>query len=466
MPGIEKGPEGGYRLKPGAILERVKELATQPVESFKEHPVNTAADVMSVVFPAAKAAAGTKAGKAVIGAAGDAVDAVLDPVAAAAGKGTQKAMSAVFGPSEKAIRERLERNAAIVNAKTFPELAEDLAKSAEDISTQITKLDKHAWESLSKSHDPTKGAIPKTDIYKLIRDVRKEIQITGGGAIGPAQKNAIRAIDEIIKDLEKVGAKVPGRVRSAMGVPSDVKRSDFLSQAQVKEVLQSIRKNVKFNDDTAEITNRAIENVSESLDDLLKSKNQEYAARMEPVAERTRALKETQRLFNIKKETGGGFVPTDTTASKVKTSVDVNKAVTQKKLEDVKRFTGRDFLQEAEDFSLNQQFSGGAPNGARRVAGLGAIGGAAGGYMAGPEGWKLGAGLGAAAGLVIDKVGGRMAASMIDWYVRNQPLALGKYAPIMLRAAEKGPQAVTATHLILEQRDPEYQGLVAALAAR
>lgn len=45
---------------PGAIVDRVKELATDPVGSFKRHPVNTALDVASVAFPVAKAAGAGK----------------------------------------------------------------------------------------------------------------------------------------------------------------------------------------------------------------------------------------------------------------------------------------------------------------------------------------------------------------------------------------------------------------------
>ena len=462
MPHFEKTEEG-YKFRVGSIAERAKDIITDPGEAFRQNPVNTVADVLSVAVPIGKVAAGTKAGQKALEVGEKALDVtgkVIAPISEAAGTGGRKAMSAVFGPSEEAIRARLERNAAIAGAKTTEDLAEDLAGSANQLSEQITKYDKRAWETLSRSHNPNEGAFSRAEILNTLRDIRKQILVTGGGTVGTAQRKAIKTIDGIISDIKTVGSKVRGTVKSAMGVPSSIKNADYLSQAQVKEIVQALRKNVNWQDDTAELANSAIEAASETLDANLKTRNQAYAKAMEPVSERMDALKDTQRLFNLKKKPGEGSVASDTTATKIEGVTRKNKSVSQATLDKVKKFTGRDYIQGSEDFRFSQEFKGGSPNGARRVAGFGAVGGTIAELLNIP--FQYGAGAGAAAGLAVDKFGGRMAADLIDWYVRNQPMALGRYAPIMIQAAEKGAPAIAFMHSIFE-RDPEYRATIQRL---
>ena len=426
--------EGEIVMKPGAILSRAKDVVTSPIESLYENPLLTPLDVASVAVPALK---GTKAGAAISAAEKAAIGKIAAPVKKAAGSVGRKGISAALGPSEEAIAARLTRNAEIVKAKPYEDLAEDLAKSANTLGEQIEKFDTRAWKSLRKSHDPLEGAIPRKEVIDLFQKIKRRVQITGGGAVGEAQRRAIKAIDQIITDAKNVGGKVPGKLKSVMGVKSSFKKSDFFSEAQTKEIIQSMRKNVDFSDDTAELTNRALETASESLDDILKTRNTEYAKRMKPVAERTQALKETQRLFNLEKRPGEGFVPKDVTATKLKGSVRDNKSVTKETLGKVKKYTGKDYLKQAEDYGIAEEFMGGRTQGSRRVN-LGAfLGGGAGALTGGGAGGAVGAIGGAMTGAYLDRQGARIAGQIIDQIVKRRTL----------RSAGQGVRSIAPTPL-------------------
>lgn len=71
---------------PGGLLDRAKEIVTDPVGSFKEHPVNTVLDVASVAMPVAKAAGLNKVAAAGAKAAAAKAASVADDVAMAAGR--------------------------------------------------------------------------------------------------------------------------------------------------------------------------------------------------------------------------------------------------------------------------------------------------------------------------------------------------------------------------------------------
>lgn len=354
------------------------------------------------------------------GAIPNAIDAEM-AVRGGAAKLGKKAISAVFGPSREAVEARFERPGAIKSAKPYDAQSEELAKAANTIEDEVKKLDKAAWEKLSRSHNPDEGAIPRSSVEEIIKKAKANLQITGGGALGGAQKKAVKELSDLLNDLPGVGAKVAGKVKSQQGVDSALKNKDFFSQSQVKEMIQAVRANVKFGDPDAGVLNEALQSVSEPLDDLLKAGNQEYAKAMLPVADRTRLLKDLRQTFNLKDMPGQGATPTDTTASKLKTSQGQNRSVTRGVLRRVKGATGKDFNQSAKDFELSQQFVGGSPNGARRVAGLAGIGGALGRYIGGPELSMLGAGTGAGMGLILDTSGREMAGGLIDFLSRLSP---------------------------------------------
>jgi hypothetical protein len=65
------------------------------------------------------------------------------------------------------------------------------------------------------------------------------------------------------------------------------------------------------------------------------------------------------------------------------------------------------------------------------------------------------------AGVVFQKMlDGRLAAGDALSQVGQR---LGPYAKVLADAAQRGPQAVTATHFLLSQRDPKYRDMVKKL---
>lgn len=63
---------------------------------------------------------------------------------------------------------------------------------------------------------------------------------------------------------------------------------------------------------------------------------------------------------------------------------------------------------------------------------------------------------------VMDKYGNKgvaLAADKLSEIVANNPQVLGKYAPVLTKAAARGAQSLSVTHFVLSQQDPEYRKL-------
>lgn len=399
----------------------------------------------------------------------------------AAGWAGKKTISTVLGPSMEAVEARFANPNKIKNAKSYADLADDFAGSANKVSDDLSNLDSKAWATLKTTHDPLEGAVPKKDILPILQKALRDPQITGGGTFGRANKSAASNIGDLINDLQGIGAKVPGKLKSVMGAPSSFKNKDYLSEKQLKEMIQSLDSNINWDDPAAEPLNQALEGLRSNLDDILKTRNTDYAKAMEPVADRTDLLAKSKRLFGLKKETGEGFVAPDLTATKIQTATRENKAATQDTLARIKALTGRDYLDESETYGLAKEFEGGKTQGSRRVNLGGGIGAGAGFFMGSGPGSMVGAMGGAAAGAYLDKEGGKVAAKVIDstiagkeainkgkqWLgdkipelIKSNPQVMGKYAPAFQNAMTKGAQQVGLTHWLLMNNDPEYRQML------
>ncbi len=93
--------------------------------------------------------------------------------------------------------------------------------------------------------------------------------------------------------------------------------------------------------------------------------------------------------------------------------------------------------------------------------------GGLGDFAAVGSGGAAGGPIGAAAGLIGKKVvAPRLASSMavtadtLSKIASQAPEVMGKFAPVMQNAAQRGSQAVAATHFILEQSNPEYREML------
>lgn len=110
--------------------------------------------------------------------------------------------------------------------------------------------------------------------------------------------------------------------------------------------------------------------------------------------------------------------------------------------------------------TLNQSPWGGLLD----TAAFGAGGAALGGLSSGDD---SGAGLGALAGVIgrktlAPRITSSVAVGMdkIGNLIKSSPQAFGKFANVLQNAAQRGSQALGATHFLLQQQNPEYQQLM------
>jgi hypothetical protein len=359
--------------------------------------------------------------------------ALIDSGRSALGTGAKKAISAVLGPSEEAIEARL-AGGAKDDAASYPELAEKMKDSLARLREQIADGDKNAWNKLNPYSEQNFGGIDKEVLNREVDDVRRKLRINGN-IVGHADTQAESILQKLTGDIDQFG--------------------EGISQQDLKGIVQRLDDNINWDNPGSNATNQALTRVRASFSTILKD-NPEYSEAMDPVAKKTALMNDIKRLFNFKNEPGEGLVPTDTTASKIKTSLSENKAITQEKLEALKSYTGDDYVKAAKDYDLSREFQGGHANGSRRVN-LAGILGASLGSLGGTPGAVVGAGAGGMLGAHLDKEGGVYAGKLIDWYVKHQPQALGKFAQPLVEAASRGPSALAATHFVLQKTSPEYR---------
>ena len=154
--------------------------------------------------------------------------------------------------------------------------------------------------------------------------------------------------------------------------------------------------------------------------------------------------------------------------------------------------TGKDYMGEVTNTNMAAQFKGGRTNGSRNVNMMSMIGGGLGagaGALVGEPvtGGTVGGMIGAGAGSYIDKKGGELAAGFLDKYIatkqatdkigsavaaripnilKTSPQKLGKYAPLLKRAATLGAQQVALQHWLLMESDSDYRDLVSSVAEK
>lgn len=450
-------------------------------ESAKENPDTafTAGIAGGMINPAFRGAKGLKA---IVGASafhglgsgesdltkgdftGGALDAGLGGAGGVVGHGVSKAIPAIigsgksiakkaltgFGPSETAIDARL-KGRAQPSAPDYPELAEQMGGDLGKVKKQIGDLDAHAWSTLSSDKNISKAALTQK-LYKEIHDLQLH-----GKTIGPADKGIQKSIAELGADIKSL--------------------DNYVSERDIKTLIQKLDDNINWEDQGKKKLNRILKKVRNSLDNDLKHGNvtykipgnAEYKKAMIPVARRMGVKEAITRHFNFKKEPGKGLQPTDTTATKIQTSLRDNKKVTGKSVKGLKEFTGNDYHDLAQDYSHSKEFQTGKGerSSARTNLGLGSgatLGAGLGHYLMGPLGAAAGVTAGTIAGGIagntMDRYGRPLLGYMIDKYVQaGNWKAFGKFAPIMKAASERGKNALAVTGSILAS-DPEFRKLL------
>lgn len=353
-------------------------------------------------------------------------------VTKAARAGGRGAMSVIFGPSSRAVKERLARPQEIISALPVDEAAHKFEDAMATLNGQIEAAGKAAGKLLSDSTDLAKGAFSVDDALGVLYRVRGQIPNTYTQPTAAAKA----ALDSIADNIRKKFSTIPGEVIPPVemlgsqikpaGQSPDIVRN--LSQVDVRNIVGQIDDTVqewvvKTGSNTGPLVD-AMKSLRIYYDGFLKNTNKAYGAAMEPYADKVDLFNAVKKHFNIESPPGKGYQATNATISALKNVLGKSKGVTRDVLERLKDSTGFDFVKMADDAAIAAEFAGDKTRGSRRVN-LGAvlgtsIGGAVGGAMGGWTGAGVGSAtsgtIGALVGAWLDTNGGRAAAALIDAY--------------------------------------------------
>lgn len=373
------------------LLDRA--LGIKPaLASLPAAAAETAGDVKA---GAAAEAAGLAGGKILEGAA--------DLVAPAA----KKAMTAILGPSGEAIDARIARNAEVQAAKPMDVLARELPESVNELNKKVSQLSGEALDTLPQTTSVANGAVPTENLEKAIYAQKEAL----GDGISNATARAKKTLDGYLERLSEL--------------------PDTLSQYDVGKFIRDFDNDIDWGKAELAPQNHALQGLRTDIDGQLKTINPDYAAAMAPTAEATGLLVKARQLFNLKNDVGHGLVAGNNTMTALESAVGDKRLDSQAVLQGLQKYTGRDYLQEAQDAITASKFAGGKINGSRRtVMGMGA-GAALGSKLAGPAGGAAGGVAGGLLGMHLDTQGHELAGGLIDQLVRLSQQAPRGPAPSM-----------------------------------
>jgi hypothetical protein len=427
---------------PGQAMSRIGELASNPKGAFLEKPITTTLDLAAAIPAVGFATRGAQAATRAMKGAASSIG--RSPVGV-------RALETATGAPRAAIERRLARPDAVRNAipagateTPYAPLADDLAKAVNEVGDKARTGAAKAVENLSSSKYLNDRAVPKEDLVKIIAREKSRLR-TQGATVGESKNAAAARLDKLKGQVSKI-------------------KGNLVSEKNIKDLVKSLDPDINWKATENAPTNLALERIRYGFDAKLKKGNPAYREAIAPVSRQMRVYKRSQRQFGLEKDGPGGFVPSDATASKLK-SVGMGKVpMAERRLSQLEKETGRDFTNKARDIDAALKFEGGATQGSRRVVGfsdiLGLIGTGAGASVAGVPGAMIGGaagkGAGAILGLITDTNGRKMAANIIDNYLAVRPTATAQElvtanpklrALIQYSMKDQTPQKALSTYL-------------------
>ena len=336
--------------------------------------------------------------------------AMAKPILGGAKLGAKKLFGNTFGVTGEAIDARLKNPESIRNAQDFPDLANKLPDSLNNLSNQISKAEGEAYNKLGTT--PEAGGIPKNSIMGIINKIQQE----RGPAISDEEVSAYQALDRLQKRITN--------------------SPDVLSELDVKDMLKQLNKTINYRNPNAGATNDVLKSFKGQLNEVLKTQNPAYAEAMKPVEELTGLHGDIVKQFKLGYEPNQGYVGSDSTARALGNLNGPYKSNAQDVLGRLGQATGEDLVGETKASKLAKQFQskpilGSA--GSRRTLAGGAIGGAIGHFTGSPY---LGSAIGAGTGALLDAEGGPMAGKILDVASKVpevNPTAIQKVTPTLTK---------------------------------
>lgn len=327
---------------------------------------------------------------------------------------------------------------------------EDLAQSLMDETGAMQQLreklsldDAIAWNELDEN-----TVIPKSDLLDSLATNLKNSILNEHDSLSRTSGfgSSLQKLNAIEKELDNIN--------NAYG--------SHLSESDLKSIVQDIRKVAYSYEGSPKYTHQGegLRDLANYVDLFLKGGNKDYESLMEPVADKTRLLKDLERNF-INKQDPASF---DKFMQKLSKWQSADPASSMKKsIQRVDQITGTSMADDISNTLAKEAFSKGDTNGSRKTLFGTVVGGGAGSLMGGPVGGVVGGMIGGAAGQVGDKYAGAVFKQVLNGKIaidKALPVIapkLGKFAAPITEAAKRGPKALAATHFLLMQRHPEYR---------
>jgi hypothetical protein len=313
---------------------------------------------------------------------------------------------------------------AIKAAKT----SEELAQSALD---NVAKLKDKVSAGSSKAFDILESeaiAVPKETIVNAIDDARNNL--TKNGIFTSELERDVAVLDKIKERVSAFSA-------------------DELKGSQVKNFLQQLDSTMgEMNKNAGYVTGsgeRAMIAIRSNVDKHLKELSPEYANQMKKVAADAGLLSDAKKVFGNE----------STVQSKLSNLFGKN-TYNKELLTEMDGALGTSTLDDIKASGVARYFERDTTNGSRKTV-LGSFAGGAIGIAGGPIGSLLGGAIGAGVGSSLDKYARPLAAKAIRLaqQLDASGTKLGKYAPVLEKAAQKGAGQLLLTHQLL-MKNPDY----------
>ncbi len=418
---VAKGATTGARVGRAALAGGTVGLGTSEAEDLQGLATDTAigADVggaLQGIGEKAVAPALQKAGAAAKPYLEKAGQFISDKTDGLVDKGLQKLGKTVADVPESVTDRYLKNPASVNGALAREEVGESLLRDGgalEQLRQKVSQLDSYAWNELDTTPTFSKGQVIQVGqdyVDEILKGVKGQLTRTEGTG---ASNDMIKAIKGQL-----------GEIFDAYG--------DKLSESDLKSVVQDLQKLAYSWEGSPKMSVAAegLRNLSGRFNSVLKNSNQAYAAKMEPVAEATKLLKEVERNFINRQNPDSmdkflGQLPRFANKSE--------QASAKVSLEGMDSLLGTSVKEDLTNTLAKEAFDRPATNGSRRTL-MGALAGkAAGAALGSAAGYAVGddygAGIGAVAGFGADKYAGRIFKSFLDGKI-----AIDKLTPQVTKA--------------------------------
>lgn len=336
-----------------------------------------------------------------------------------------------LGLTREAIEARIAGRAQD-SAKNYSGLADDLARGANQLREQSGKFKDVALQKLGQTPE-----IPRDEILKII-----DLELS----------KTPRAISDV--DLEK--KKIYDKWKEI--IPASY--PEELSQKEMREIAEKISGDINWRDQASKPGNNALKSLSHQINNHLSTINPEFSSAMKPSRNAAAVRERIARNFKLEHGVNEDLIPTQTTAETIQGLSRENKDISRKSIERLKKMTGINIEEGANDYRLSREFQPKSSKASSKMTNLGAATfGGAGGAIAGLPGAAVGAAMGAHLGAKADRMGGVWAGKLIDAAIKSKDYSqFGKFAPLVEKAVKVGPEAIKSLGVFLSQ-DEDFKKL-------